>query len=57
VLVVNGDKDLMVDSRLSADMARRLPNAKLTIYPDSGHGGCFQHHRACVPAGLDFLAD
>ena len=26
----------MVDSRLSADMARRLPNARLTIYPDSG---------------------
>lgn len=57
VFVANGDRDLMVDSRHSADMARRLPNAQLTIYPDSGHGGVFQHHRAFVPAVLTFLAD
>ncbi|MCY1464636.1 hypothetical protein D9M71_826850 [compost metagenome] len=57
VLVANGDNDLMVDSSLSDDMARRLPNAQLTIYPDSGHGGVFQHHRDFVPAVLDFLAD
>ena len=57
VFVANGDCDLMVASSLSADMARRLPNAKLTIYPDSGHGGVFQHFRAFVPAVLDFLAD
>jgi pimeloyl-ACP methyl ester carboxylesterase len=57
VFVANGDRDLMVNSRLSADMARRLPNARLTIYPDSGHGGVFQHHLAFVPAVLDFLAD
>jgi len=56
VFVANGDRDLMVDSSLSADMARRLPIAKLTIYPESGHGGVFQHHRAFVPAVLDFLA-
>lgn len=57
VFVANGDRDLMVDSNHSADMARRLPNAKLTIYPDSGHGGVFQHHWAFVPAVLDFLAE
>ena len=57
VFIANGDRDLMVDSSHSADMARRLPNAKLTIYPDSGHGGVFQHHRDFVPAVLDFLAD
>ena len=57
VLVANGDNDLMVDSSLSADMARRLPNAQLTIYPDSGHGGVFQHHRDFVSEVLDFLAD
>ncbi len=57
VFVVNGDRDLMVESSHSADMARRLPNAQLTIYPDSGHGGVFQHHRAFVPAVLDFLSD
>ena len=57
VFVANGDHDLMVHSSHSADLARRLPNAQLTIYPDSGHGGVFQHHRTFVPAVLDFLAD
>jgi pimeloyl-ACP methyl ester carboxylesterase len=57
VFVANGDHDLMVASSLSADMARRLPNAKLTIYPDSGHGGIFQYHNAFVPEVLDFLAN
>lgn len=57
VFVANGDHDLMVASSLSADMARRLPNARLTIYPDSGHGGVFQHHHAFVPAVLNFLSN
>ena len=57
VFVANGDRDLMVESSHSADMARRLPNAKLMIYPESGHGGVFQHHQAFVPAVLDFLAE
>lgn len=55
VLVANGDHDLMVASSHSADLARRLPNARLTIYPDSGHGGVFQHHDEFVPAALAFL--
>jgi pimeloyl-ACP methyl ester carboxylesterase len=55
VLVANGDHDLMVDSRNSADMARRLPNSRLTIYPDSGHGGVFQNHQEFVPEALAFL--
>ena len=57
VLVANGDHDLMVDSSHSADMARRLPNAQLKIYPNSGHGGVFQHHRTFVPDALQFLAE
>jgi pimeloyl-ACP methyl ester carboxylesterase len=57
VLVANGDHDLMVASSHSADMARRLPNAKLKIYPNSGHGGVFQHHRSFVPDALQFLAE
>jgi pimeloyl-ACP methyl ester carboxylesterase len=55
VFVANGDNDVMVASSHSADLARRIPNAKLTIYPDSGHGGVFQHHREFVPAVLEFL--
>ncbi len=57
VFVANGDNDLMVASSNSADMARRMPNARLTIYPNSGHGGVFQHHQSFVPEVLDFLAD
>ena len=57
VFVANGDHDLMVDSAHSADMARRLPNAQLKIYPNSGHGGVFQHHREFVSDALRFLAD
>ena len=57
VFVANGDNDLMVASSNSADMARRMPNAHLTIYPNSGHGGVFQHHQTFVPEVLNFLAD
>ena len=55
MFVANGDHDLMVASSHSADMARRLPNARLEIYPDAGHGGVFQHHRDFVPQVLEFL--
>jgi pimeloyl-ACP methyl ester carboxylesterase len=55
VFVANGDNDVMVASSHSVDIARRIPNAKLTIYPDSGHGGVFQYHEQFVPAVLEFL--
>jgi len=55
VFVANGDHDAMVATSHSADIARRIPNAKLTIYPDSGHAGVFQYHREFVPAVLEFL--
>lgn len=55
VLVVNGDNDLMVSSAHSADMARRIPDARLEIYPDSGHGGVFQHHDDFVRLVDEFL--
>lgn len=57
VLVANGDNDLMVSSSHSADMARRIPGAWLKIYPDSGHGGVFQHHGEFVSDVLQFLGD
>lgn len=55
VFVANGDKDVMVASSHSHDLASRIPNARLTIYPDSGHGGVFQYHHQFVPAVLEFL--
>ena len=53
--VANGDNDVMVASSQSHVLAERIPNAKVTIYPDSGHGGIFQYHEQFVPAVLEFL--
>lgn len=39
----------------SADLARRLPNARLELYPDAGHGGIFQYHDTFVDQALKFL--
>ncbi|WP_410661834.1 alpha/beta fold hydrolase [Amycolatopsis sp. lyj-112] len=55
VLVANGDHDRMVPSRNSTDLARRLPNARLILYPDAGHGGIFQYHEKFVDEALRFL--
>lgn len=55
VLVANGDHDRMVPSTNSADLARRLPDARLELYPDAGHGGIFQYHDRFVGQALAFL--
>lgn len=56
VLVANGDDDRMVPTTNSYDLAKRLPNSQLLIYPDAGHGGVFQYHEDFVPKALAFLA-
>jgi pimeloyl-ACP methyl ester carboxylesterase len=56
VLVANGDRDSMVLPRYSYLLAGLLPDARLTIYPDSAHGFLFQYHEkfaADVHAFLD----
>jgi pimeloyl-ACP methyl ester carboxylesterase len=55
VLVANGDHDRMVPSSNSVDLARRLPNARLSLYADAGHGGIFQYHNEFVDEALQFL--
>lgn len=55
-LVANGDADRMVPTSNTHDLARRLPNSTLVIYPDSGHGAIFQFHADFVPKALEFLA-
>ncbi|WP_263465373.1 alpha/beta fold hydrolase [Pseudomonas aeruginosa] len=55
VLVVNGDDDRMVPTSNSRDLARRLPNSQLIIYPDAGHGAAFQFHDDFVLKSLEFL--
>jgi pimeloyl-ACP methyl ester carboxylesterase len=57
VLVVNGDDDTMLPTISSFHLAQLLPDVRLSIYPDSGHGGIFQHHDLFVAQALDFLRD
>ena len=55
VLIANGDDDRMVPTSSSFDLADRLPNATLRIYPDAGHGGIFQYHAQFVDEALKFF--
>jgi pimeloyl-ACP methyl ester carboxylesterase len=50
VFVANGDSDPMILPRYSYLLAGLIPQARVTIYPDSAHGFLFQHHE-------DFAAD
>jgi pimeloyl-ACP methyl ester carboxylesterase len=56
VLVANGESDKMVPTKNSADLACRLPDSELVIYPDAGHGGIFQYHTQFARKALEFLA-
>lgn len=57
VLVANGESDSMVPSVNSAHLALGIPNAKLVLYKDAGHGGVFQYHSEFVDEVLRFLGD
>jgi pimeloyl-ACP methyl ester carboxylesterase len=54
-LIVNGESDRMVPTSNTEDLARRIPNSELVIYPDAGHGGIFQYHQEFVAKTLEFL--
>lgn len=54
-LIVNGDDDRMVPTMNTHDLARRLPNSTIIIYPDAGHGALFQFHDDFVLKVLAFL--
>ncbi|MFK0104328.1 alpha/beta fold hydrolase [Streptomyces sp. NPDC091217] len=42
VLVANGNNDIMIPTPNSWLLAQYLPNVRVRIYPDSGHGFLFQ---------------
>ncbi len=44
VLIANGDSDPMILPHYSYLLAGLIPQASVTIYPDSAHGFLFQHH-------------
>ena len=56
VLVLNGESDKMVPTTNTVDLDRRLPNSRLVLYPDAGHGGVFQFHQDFVERALEFLS-
>jgi pimeloyl-ACP methyl ester carboxylesterase len=56
VLIANGDEDVMVPTQASIALADALPNAKLSIFPDAGHGAIFQYADVFVDQTLEFLA-
>jgi pimeloyl-ACP methyl ester carboxylesterase len=57
VFVANGDSDPMILPRYSHLLVGLLPNARLTIYPDSAHGFLFQHHAEFAADVLTFLEE
>ena len=42
-LIVQGDNDLMIPTKLSHLMAGLIPDARIRIYPDAAHGFLFQY--------------
>jgi pimeloyl-ACP methyl ester carboxylesterase len=57
VFVANGDSDPMILPRYSYLLAGLLPDARLKIYSDAGHGFLFQHHEEFAKDVLAFLAE
>jgi pimeloyl-ACP methyl ester carboxylesterase len=56
VLVANGDNDRMIPTRNTHLLADRLPDARVEIYPDAGHGFLFQYPAEFAADVDEFLA-
>ena len=54
-LVVNGNNDIMFPTINSYNLFQHLPNARLSLYPDSGHGAIYQYADSFVKEAADFL--
>lgn len=55
VLIVNGSNDIIAPPPESVVLFQHIPNAQLSLYPDSGHGSLFQHHALFVSQVNTFL--
>ncbi len=56
VLIAAGDNDIMIPTENAWLMARHLPDARVRIYPDSGHGFLFQWPEQFAALMHSFLA-
>jgi pimeloyl-ACP methyl ester carboxylesterase len=57
VLVINGSNDIVVPTINSYVLFQHLPNAKLSLYPDSGHGALFQYPGLFLREAILFLKE
>jgi pimeloyl-ACP methyl ester carboxylesterase len=55
-LIIQGDTDLMIPTKLSHLMAGLIPNARIGIYPDAAHGFLFQYPTEVAAQVNAFLA-
>jgi pimeloyl-ACP methyl ester carboxylesterase len=55
-LVIQGDGDLMIPTKLSHLMAGLIPDAQIRIYPDAAHGFLFQYPTEVATEVNAFLA-
>jgi pimeloyl-ACP methyl ester carboxylesterase len=55
-LVVNGHDDIMVPTVNSFILQQKLPDARLMLFPDSGHGAHFQFAEEFAETAARFLA-
>ncbi len=55
-LILQGDNDLMIPTKLSHLMAGLIPDAQIRIYPDAAHGFLFQYPDDVAVAVNTFLA-
>lgn len=57
VLIVSGSHDTILPADNSYALFKRLPNAQLILYPDSGHGSVFQYPDRFVAQATLFLSE
>jgi pimeloyl-ACP methyl ester carboxylesterase len=55
VLIVNGSNDEMMESMSSIELFKKIPNAIVSLYPDSAHGSFYQYPEIFVDQANSFL--
>lgn len=54
VLICAGDRDILTPARLAEEMARRIPDAEILVYPGAGHMVMLERHREFTSALRSF---
>jgi len=55
VLIINGSDDVMMESMNSIELFKKIPNALVSLYPDSAHGSFYQYPEIFVDQANSFL--